>query len=65
MQKVVITGGAGFIGTELTKALVSKGYHVHILDRNKPVIEKPNVSYTICDVSLGINPEDIEGVRAS
>jgi len=32
MKKVVVTGGAGFIGSHLAEALVIKGYHVVILD---------------------------------
>lgn len=31
-QKVVVTGGAGFIGSHLTDALVEKGYEVHVVD---------------------------------
>ncbi|MDP3726193.1 MAG: NAD-dependent epimerase/dehydratase family protein [bacterium] len=30
--KVVVTGGAGFIGSHLTDALVAKGYDAHIID---------------------------------
>jgi UDP-glucose 4-epimerase len=32
VKKVVVTGGAGFIGSHLAEALVIKGYHVVILD---------------------------------
>lgn len=32
MQKVVVTGGAGFIGSHLAKALLDKGYEVTIVD---------------------------------
>lgn len=32
MQKVVVTGGAGFIGSNLVNALVEKGLDVHIVD---------------------------------
>jgi len=32
MGKVVVTGGAGFIGSHLAEALVSQGYHAIILD---------------------------------
>lgn len=31
-KKVVVTGGAGFIGTHLTQMLVSLGYEVHVID---------------------------------
>jgi UDP-glucose 4-epimerase len=32
MKKVIVTGGAGFIGSHLAEALLAKGYHVVILD---------------------------------
>ena len=31
-KKVVVIGGAGFIGSHLTDALVEKGYDVHVID---------------------------------
>lgn len=31
-KKVVVTGGAGFIGSNLTNALVEKGFDVHVVD---------------------------------
>ena len=33
MSKILITGGAGYIGTVLTELLLSKGYKVTIYDR--------------------------------
>ncbi len=32
MEKVIVTGGAGFIGSHIVDALVAEGYEVHILD---------------------------------
>src|SRR5262245_42123800 len=34
MKKVVVTGGAGFIGSNLAHALVQAGYETHIVDIN-------------------------------
>lgn len=31
-KKVIITGGAGFIGSQLSKKLLQEGYEVHLLD---------------------------------
>lgn len=38
MHKVLITGGAGFIGSHLTRALVASGHEVRILDCLAPQI---------------------------
>ncbi len=32
MQKLIVTGGAGFIGSHLAELLLSRGYHVIIID---------------------------------
>ena len=32
MKRVVVTGGAGFIGSHLAEELVRRGYHVSIVD---------------------------------
>src|SRR3989344_5584758 len=32
MKKAVVTGGAGFIGSHITDALVERGFDVHIVD---------------------------------
>ncbi|MEO6720902.1 MAG: TIGR01777 family oxidoreductase [Ferruginibacter sp.] len=53
MQTVLITGGTGMIGNELTKHLSGKGYRIIILTRKMPVSEPkfPNVSYALWDVN--------------
>ena len=33
-KKVVVTGGAGFIGSNLSHTLVEKGFDVYIVDRD-------------------------------
>lgn len=48
MQKVLITGGAGFIGSNLALKLKDKGYEVVVLDNLSEQIhgQDPNKSYT-------------------
>ena len=60
MTKVLITGGAGFIGYHLSKFLYDKGYQVTICDNLfrgkmdddfKRLIEQKNVIYINCDLT--------------
>lgn len=48
MKKVLITGGAGFIGSNLALKLIDLGYEVVVLDNLSPQIhgENPKKSYT-------------------
>lgn len=48
MKNVLISGGTGLIGTELSKLLLSKGYKVSILSRSNKNI--PNIKTYIWDV---------------
>ena len=63
MSKVLVTGGAGFIGSNLTEALLKQGYRVRVLDNfstgkkenlvfneNFPSLEV--VEGNICDLAL-------------
>ena len=45
MKNILISGGAGFIGSNLTKRLVSKGYNITILDNlSKQIHGKDQIS---------------------
>ncbi len=45
--KVLITGGAGFIGTHLTRLLSATGYPVRILDNLSPQVHGEHASFTL------------------
>jgi len=53
MQKVLITGGTGLVGGQLTKHLTRKGYAVIILTRKLPSADhqQPGVSYAVWDIN--------------
>lgn len=55
MQQVAIIGGAGFIGTRLTKRLLSAGMYCRILDR------KPSQSFP--ELSIEVDVCSIESLR--
>ena len=38
MKRILVTGGAGFIGTHLTRRLLREGYHVTVLDNFLPQV---------------------------
>jgi len=51
-KKILILGGNGFIGTQLTRRLASDGHHVRVLSRKKKderIIASNNVEYYVGD----------------
>jgi nucleoside-diphosphate-sugar epimerase len=57
MKKVLITGGAGYLGSVLTEVLLSKGYYVTIIDNLiykqisvAPFSHHPNFNFILGDV---------------
>lgn len=52
MIKIIITGGAGFIGSRLALHLLDKGHHVRVLDNLSPQIhgDDPECSPTYCSI---------------
>ena len=49
--RVLVTGGTGFIGTELVEQLHLKGYEITILDRADKPIGLDHVKYIKGDLS--------------
>ena len=41
MEKIFITGGAGYVGSVLTPYLLNQGYHVTVLDLFMYVLAYP------------------------
>lgn len=66
MNRILITGGSGLIGTRLTALLLNKGYQIHHLSRekrnNKPHDE---VRHFVWDIEKGqIDKAAFDGVKA-
>jgi uncharacterized protein (TIGR01777 family) len=56
-MKIAITGGSGFIGTEITKKLIELGHKVVIISKEKPVFS--NVEFIRLDLKNEIENKDI------
>ncbi len=56
MQKILISGGSGLIGRQLTEFLLAKGYQINWLSRNKKNL--PGVSVFLWDIDKGFIDDD-------
>lgn len=63
-MKIAITGGAGFIGTELTKHLLAKGHEVVILDLSRPKISGQGLTSFVVDLSKEAAPQAVASCDA-
>ena len=54
MKKILVTGGAGYIGSNICNLLIEKGYAVTIVDNlstaNKKLVHK-KAKLHVCDIS--------------
>lgn len=65
-MRVLITGGCGYIGTELTKSLLSKGYKVQVVDtfwfgdnlKDHPSLTKHKIDIREFNIPLNIEKPD-------
>ena len=63
MNKILIAGGTGFIGSKLTDNLRSKGYKINVLSRGKHRSNEENLEYFIWDFKNNfIDPNAFKGV---
>jgi uncharacterized protein len=63
MFKVLITGGSGLIGKELSKQLQSKSYEIRVLGRQKEKPDKLPYLYYYWDIDNGIiDPKAIKNI---
>lgn len=51
MKTIAVTGGTGFVGRALSKALLEKGYAVRVITRKKPAAMLEGIAYAVTDFS--------------
>ena len=61
-RTVLITGGSGFIGTNLTHELLKKGYSVIIVDKSAPKITDSNLTFIKCELTKESLPTKYDGL---
>lgn len=62
MKHIVITGGAGFVGTLITKKLTEKGIEIRVLDKTESRLKHALVKSFIIDTSTkDIDPTILDG----
>ena len=51
MKKIIITGGSGFIGTNMQQYYLDKGHKILNIDLVRPLNKIHNSSWTKCDIN--------------
>ena len=68
INKILVTGGAGYIGAVLVPKLLKKGYKVRVLDKmifgNEPIKEFKNKIELVVGDSRHAGPEIMDGIDA-
>lgn len=57
MKKVIVAGGEGFVGREITKHLVEKGYKVIVAGVNPPIFKHKNLRFVKTDFLRKVNQD--------
>jgi Nucleoside-diphosphate-sugar epimerases len=60
-RKILVTGGAGFIGSHIVDSLVADSFEVFVIDRAVPKYPNPNAEYILMD----LNSEKLDSSVAS
>ncbi len=56
---VVLTGGSGFIGSALSRALLEKGHTVVVIDKKSPDFTHQNLYFIQCDLEENMLPFNV------
>lgn len=54
-MKIIITGGSGFIGEALSRALLNEGHQVVVMDLRYPKFRHKNLKFVFSDIANKIN----------
>ena len=50
-KNIILTGGSGFLGKQITAAFLKNNSNIYILDLKKPNLKSKKIIYFKCDIS--------------